>query len=451
MKKNLFLIGILTLLQILILFQRDVFCKHKIWGEAGYLVNYERIKKGHEYLIPEYNENDTLKEIERWRVDQKGYLTLNFRYDTYLDIVSDFTIPLSDEDSSEISTTVQELYLTFFPSYRTSFRLGKQRLEWGSSKVFNSIDKLEDTPNPFSTRVIEEGLSGIKTVLMLSEIISFSILILPESELRWSRFALRGDFLLWDTDIGIGLIKYNLNHLDSFKVDNEKVIIDDFHVNNYDTVNIEVLPSKRDRFAGFIDLARYFGNYGIYSEFEYRYSRENEYAFFDSSKEKYIRNEEDFLSHHVFRLTTGFHYEMSKKPFLRFIAEYFYNSEGFTNSEAKRFYKKYIDHKMKRPDLPMILPQQLRIFGNFRQHYLYLGLLDIELKDYMSLGFSLLSNIETFAFNFAPEITLNIDKTVFINIKYDLFHQSSDNNENPSYLSLYEIDQRVTLSVKTNF
>ena len=97
-------------------------------------------------------------------------------------------------------------------------------------------------------------MPGINAEYFATEWLGISVFAIPQEELRWSRFAGRFDLVLFDTDIGLGVIKYNFDHIESIAATGLKT-------------------DTRDRYAWFFDMKRYFNIFGLYAEFEYRNSR----------------------------------------------------------------------------------------------------------------------------------------------------------------------------------
>jgi hypothetical protein len=229
-----------------------------------------------------------------------------------------------------------------------------------------------------------------------------------------------------------------------------------YNYNNLESIDAAANPataitSDLDRYALFFDAIRYFDNLGLYVEFEYRFSRENEYAFKDLAAQYQPHNGGGFTDAPVFRLTCGVSYTMEQSPYLTLMAEYFYNSEGFSASEAKEFYQSFGLHRALYPNDPVFLPQNFGTFGSFRRHYVCLGVTGLQAANSVSLGFLVLSNPETLAFDFIPQVTLDINKSVFFNLKFEYLHQFLDKDEYPTELNFIDYNFRITLSVSTNF
>jgi hypothetical protein len=408
----------------------------QLWGEIGYILDLNRVKEGSESSIDGRNDGERVDEIDRWLAGQTAYVSMYFSYHNMLELGSDFTLDLNDLSSTSLPELVKVLYVSASPTDWCNLTFGKQRLKWGTARVFNAIDKLETIIDPFGVRSLREGVSGIKAVFTPLEWMSLSLLALPDSEFRWSRFAGRLDILFLDIDAGFGVIKYNYSNLEG--VDTA-------------AAPAAAQTSDLDRCALFFDAIRYFDNLGLYAEFEYRFSRENEYAFKDITAQYRPHNGGGFTDVPVFRLTCGITYTMEESPYLTLMAEYFYNSEGFSNAEAREFYRSFGIHRSLYPSDPVFLPQTFGTFGSFRRHYVCLGVTGLQAPGFMSVGLLVLSNPETLAFDFAPQVTLDINKSVFFNLRFEYLHQFLDKDEYPSELNFLDYNFRITFCVTTNF
>lgn len=407
--------------------------KHTIWGDAGYILKLNRIAEEKEGAIPGKEDKNATEEIERWLFNHLVYISFNYRYSNIFELGTDFSIILDDLEKNTINSIIQELSCKVSPADWVMFKFGKQKLKWGVSNVFHPIDKLEVYSDALAVRQVVEGLAGIKVTFIPFEWFSISAVILPELQMRYTRYALRFDFTLpGEVDLGIGGIKYDIKHM-------------------YDIDDGDILTERLDRGAFFIDLVKYFGNFGLYSEFEFRYSRENEYSFIDDTGEFQLYTNNNFEKTPVFRVTGGINYKMRNKPFMNVALEYFFNSEGFNSQEAKDFYSRYKYHEKYYSKDEMVLPFQFDNFGNFRRHYLYLGLTGIEPINFFSLDFTLLANLETASFIFTHGFTFNINKSIYIGLSHDFYFQFTNKDEYPSELNFNKANHVITLEVSTSY
>ncbi|MFH1963714.1 MAG: hypothetical protein ABIJ30_12745 [bacterium] len=402
----------------------------RIWGETGYVIKSDRISSGHELSLPDFISGKKVNETDRWLFTQSAYLELNARLSNRMFVGFDTTLLLSGKEVGSLSNTLKQIYIIVPVSDRCMLSFGKQRLKWGTAKVFNAIDKLEKVLDPLSDERFKEGVAGIKVVLIPSEWFSFSLVAMPETGLNSSRLASRFDFLVLDTDIGFGMIKYNFEHL---------------------TGSSFLTKEKLNCYAAFFDLIRYFGNLGLYLESEYRNLREMEYAFENTDNSSYKVNEYDTVNQPVFRMSTGVHCRIENTLKMDLLFEYFYNNEGFNDAEAKNFYNTYKYYTTSYPKGNHQLPANFVQFGSFRRHYLCLGLQNIEVANNLKLGISAIANLEPLFFDFKPEMEYIIDNNIFILVEYDLYHQYVDSEKSPSLFNFMDKNNSVKLTIKTNF
>jgi hypothetical protein len=399
-----------------------------LYGDSGYLLNLYRVRQDHEAAIPEQEDGDDVDEIERWLFDQLVYLSLSLQYSNVLEVHGDISTPLLWQQAGIVEPSLQQLYLTLLPTDWLSLVLGKQKLQ----------------------RILQKGVNGLKIVLIPTEWLGLSLLGMPDEELRWFKAAFQCELLIEETEIGFGAIKYNHNHLQDMTISWQE---EDF--------TVQMDDKQYDRLALFLTFINFFGDLGIYSEFEYRYSREREFAFIDDDFDmaavmtgnpySYYTRGDGFLDNNIFRITAGLHYLLPQPPYLNVIIEYFYNGEGFTRSQAIDFIDRYQYHMDNYAHLPFTLPPALNRFGSLRQHYLFFGLTDINATDYITLSLSSLANLESLALILVPEISIQINEIIFMNLKYEWLHQFLDKEEEPSDLYFVPMDHRFSLGVNTSF
>lgn len=428
MDRKVYLFLIFILLCRLEIAQAEV--EPRMWGEVGYILNSDRIKSGYESILPDFTPGKEVNKTDHWLFTQSAYLELNARVSNRMFVGLDTTLSLSGKGIGSYTNTLKQIYICVPVSDKCTLSFGKQRLKWGSAKIWGAIDKLEKVLDPLSDERLREGVAGIKTVLIPSEWFSFSFVAMPETGFNSSRLASRFDFLILDTDIGFGVIKYNFDHLAGTS---------------------SLTKERLNCYAAFFDLIRYFDNLGLYLESEYRNSREMEYAFEDTNNGSYKFNKYDTVDQPVFRVSTGAHYRIEDALKMDFFLEYFYNSEGFNDTEAKDFYNTYKYYTISYPTGKHQLPTNFGQFGSFRRHYLYLGLQNMEVTNNLKLGISAIANLESLFFDFKPELEYTINNNIFMLIEYDLYHQYVDKEKSPSLFNFMDKNNSVKVTVKTNF
>lgn len=450
---------------------------HTITGDTGYILEAARITNGHESAVKgkDYEDGDAVnEEAERWFLHHVAYITFNYRYSNIIEAGADFSLVLEDPTANSLNTIFQKVYVKANPTLWLSMTFGKQQLKWGTMDVFHPINKLEKTGDPTANRILLEGLAGCKFVFFPTHWLAITTLVLPDLELQYTRSALRFDFTFAEIDLGVGAVKYDFTHFDEldteYDIDVEWEVNPAWTIQGYypevDGVTPDFLASRKHSAAGFVDFVRWFNNFGLTAEFQFKYSREMEYAMISEDAVKtadisktgqsvnlpqYERFNGENIYVPTFRAAVGFTYEMQAKPGLTLHAEYFFNSEGYTWHEAGLFYKRYTYHKENYSSYPMFLPAHLGTFGNFRQHYAYIGVTGIELTKFMQVGFSVMANCETLAFRFHHEVTFDIRNLIYLSFKYDLYHQFLDDTIYPSDLNFMDYRHKISFSVSTSY
>jgi hypothetical protein len=399
-----------------------------LWGSGGY------------YLESYRKKSMDAEGINRWFNTQYVYLGLNYRFLNSMEATADIMHYLTPAPGfNDPLISIQKLYISTTVSDWLCLTFGKQRLKWGTAKVYNSIDKLQAVVNPYDTRQMLEGVPGINAEYFISEWLGFSVFAIPREELRRTGFAGRFDLVLLDTDIGLGVIKYNFDHIKAI-------------------TQSGLETETKDRYAWFFDIKRYFGSVGVYSELEYRTTREKEYAFFNGVE--YNLNNKNTARNNVYRVTAGmdFPFKISGRSDMTLSMEYFYNSEGFSENEALEFYKNYKTHipavSFNSPVIktPMLLPSDFSRYGTFRKHYYFLSFSGIQIIfNKMWFSLSSLGNLETLSCSFQPEFLFKIDNLVFINLNYNYYHCFKNEDKYPSELNFFDRNQSLALSVNISF
>ena len=409
---------------------------HSLHGDAGYVLQLQRVNEGSEGQLPGRSDGESVPEFDRWLTGQSAFIGIDYRYSHFIGVQARVVSSLQGEGAVTLMPTLQQLSLMIAPLDWASITMGRQNLKWGTARTYNAIDALEVVAEPFAASftddVIRRGFSGMKLLLIPNEWLSFSLLGIPAEEIRWSRLACRLDLLLWDTDIGIGASNYAYTNLKGI------------------TAGSVPVTEKQDRVAVFFDCARYFGNLGFYGEAQWRYSRQNRYGFKGTTD--YSINTEDYADAHVLRVTGGVHYQMAAPPFLDLSLEYFYNSEGYDTEEARDFHSKY-EYHASNYDLrlyPMVLPPNFGTFGSFRRHYGYAGV-SVEILSDVRIGLRAHMNIETLAYMIQPSVSMVFHNAVSATLAYSGSYQFLDRQERPSELSFSVSDHVVTFSIGAAF
>jgi hypothetical protein len=147
--------------------------RQRIWGGAHYTA---------------VGDDASAATFDQWQVTQEAGLSLNFRSDSGVEVLGDFVVPINPDLDVSPNAVIQQLSLRFSPSDLVTLIVGKQRLNWGTAKIFSAIDTLEVRANPLDVRSVLTGVSGIKAAIIPNEWLSLSLIMLPAEDLRWSRW-----------------------------------------------------------------------------------------------------------------------------------------------------------------------------------------------------------------------------------------------------------------------
>jgi hypothetical protein len=389
-----------------------------IWGEVGYVGTLEHRKA---WATPPGD--------SRWDTVQSTWASLNFRWDRYLELGVDVNMPVDGDDAWHADTVVKELYADLSPLDAVSFRVGRQRLKWGTGKVFHPIDKLEAPPDPFATRQVIEGIDGVKAEWVTSGQLSLSVLVLDEDPFSDTRYALRVDTMIGDVDLAVGLITY-----------------DHVHVRNRPSgagAGFDLDLQSLERLAFFAETAGYIGQLGFYGELEVLESRDMEYAFADPGGGPGIVSDSSFADDSSFRACIGLSYEQYGDVQYRIAVEYFYSSAGLGTTEARRFLDGFMSHPS---GVDRLVYPHFGELGWFRRHYGAFSVDNVELVDHLFFGLYAATNIDSRAYLVSPELTLQLfNNELFIKVKHNWYHATRDRRAYPSMLSFLDKDNEVSI------
>lgn len=359
-----------------------------------------------------------------WSALQTLSLALHFQYKSDLSLVSELSTHLDAAAPPSWDRVIGQLFLTFHPTAYLSLSVGRQRQSWGSARIFAAVDKLDPVANALSATPALSGVSGVKAVLIPNEWLSLSGLFMPEADLRWSRAAFKADVLvLGEIDLGVGAIKYNFTHR---------------------TASGSGFGAELwDRWAFLADGAWFWDRFGFFGEMLWRPSRDKEYSINGSSLT-------GGLDSPVLRAAGGIQMSLpswNDFPEMTLLAEYFYNQDGFDPGEARAFANLY---KPNRNSPGLVLPSRIGHFGEFRQHYAYVGLSDVPLTEELGLSSSVSVNLETWSGRLSIGAGWTIDKRVRVNIGWERFG-SLRGEEELSELLFFDERNLIRLSVNSGF
>jgi hypothetical protein len=167
---------------------------------------------------------------------------------------------------------------------------------------------------------------------------------------------------------------------------------------------------------------------------------------------------DDHENRPVYRNTIGMDLpvKIGGRSDMQFIAEYFYNSEGFTPQEAWYFNRRMEQHRYysraQGYAFPMMLPRDFTRFGTFSRHYFCAGITGIEIiGNRVWAGMVTIGNIEPRLVIFRPQLNFKIDNIVFIDIYYSYMARFRDTEAYLSEYSYSNINNSLALFVNASF
>ncbi len=387
----------------------------RIWGEAYY-----------QAVADDASSSDLLD----LGIAQEAGLELNLRSGTGLEFISDFVLPLNPELDTPPDAVIQQLYIRVSPFAGVTLTAGKQRLNWGTAKVFSAIDTLEVRANPLDVRSVLSGVSGLKVEILPSDWFGLSLAVLPGSTLRRSRLAARADFLAEDLglDLGIGVVKYTYLDRD---------------------VPAAADPIPLDRAAVLSDAAWSHESLVLYEEVQLRWGRETGYQFPGMAGFENFGGRDD----PVFRGVGGMMLQLElglARP-ATFLLEYLYNGDGLSGVEARSFHSRHaawLDAGLPSGDQ---VPAALQGIGGFRRHYVCASLTNVALDRSLLLSLTGILGIDSLFSRFEASLEWDPSQATSIVLSYELYNAFDGTGDSPTELILIPFRNRLILSVSTSF
>jgi hypothetical protein len=364
-----------------------------------------------------------------WGIAQETGLSLNVQAAGGLELLADFTLPFSPDEDLAPEAVVLQLFVRFSPFDGATVSAGRQRLNWGTAKIFSAIDTLEVRANPLDLRVVLPGVTGLKVELMPSDRIGISLVALPTTNIRWSRAAVRLD-LVEETlglDLGLGAVKYTF----------------------LDRTVPGADPQPLDDLALMSDGAWSSGPLVLYEEMQLRWGRETGYSFPGMSGFDDLGGRGEA----VFRGVGGIMLQAGlglARP-ATILVEYLYNGDGFNPDEARQFESRYAAWQTAGSPSGAQMPAVLTILGGFRRHYLSAALQDVALDKTVFLGVTGVMGIDSLLARLGISLEWKPSQETSVMMGYELFHAFLLAADQPTELLLVPFCSRVTLAISTSF
>jgi hypothetical protein len=392
--------------------------------------------------------------ISDWSAAQHAGLSFNLRSPSGLEILSDLSVKLNSLSENSLETVIQQLSIRFAPSDWLSLVAGKQRLKWGTGKVFAAIDKGEQRADPLDRRAVLSGLSGVKAEILPLDWLGVSLLVMPETDLRWTRFAGRLDLTVADLglDFGFGAIKYQYAPWKT-----------QYSLSDPAGQDLGVAlaagadcQDRLDRVALIADGAWGAGDITIYGEGELRWGRETGYwlpgmvraeDFGTASRDQLVVRG---LAGLMWQLQLG----LSRPASL--ILEYDFQGDGLDQAESAAFRDRWQAWQGLAAATPAlagqgVVPAGFYGTGSFRRHYAALALNGLALDRYLLARGSLIAGLDSGLLLGSLGLSYEFLKGVSVDLGWDAWGALLPESEQATELMLFGGRNRLSLSVSAGF
>lgn len=337
-----------------------------------------------------------------WVTSQAAAVGLSGRWGSSFKLDGQLRAPF-DGTPVTADALVQQLTLTWNPSSWAVVTFGKQRLKWGTARVFSAVDGLEPTYDPLHPRAVLDGVTGVKAEVLPTDWLSVSTLILPAPALKNTKEALRFDVLWGEADLSAGVIH-------------------------------EVFEGS-DRASFYADYAQFFDRFGFYGEAEVKSFR----STWGSETNRWTPKA---------TLGTQIEFPVWLNGTLRWLTEYHYNGDGFSAAEAEDFaqaWKTRFD-----PGSTFSFPRGLGVAA-FSRHYGYTGLSGVPVTDKLSLGASALAGLDTGFVLARAEAWYTVDQNLSVGLDYSRFDRWPGGPRRTSEALLVKQTNQVSLTVSGSY
>jgi len=351
-------------------------------------------------------------------VAQEGGFSLNARSPRGLEALVDIVVPLDVDREITPEALAAQLYVRASPAPGVSVAAGRQRLNWGTARIFSPIDTLEIRANPLDLRPFLPGLAGLKVDVFPNESFGLSLVALPASDIRWSRAAVRVELLLEGVglDLGFGLVKYGD-------------------------------PGLSDRVALLGDGAWSIGPLVLYEEIQLRWGRSSGYLFPGMLAVEDLGGAGEPVVRAAAGVTLPVDLGLTRPQTL--LVEYFFNGDGLTPDEARTFASRYVAWQGAGAPAGAALPGAFASLGGLRRHYAAAAFRDIALDRFLLLGVTAIYGIDSMLGWLAVELEWEVAQGTSFGLRCETGHAFRP--DEPTDLLLIPFRNRITLSVTTGY
>jgi hypothetical protein len=349
-----------------------------------------------------------------WTSTQSALLGLSGRWGQALQLEGQVSAPFDASVKLSADDLVSQLALTWDVTPWSVVTFGKQRLKWGTARVFSAVDGLEPTYDPGHPNAVLSGVTGVKLEVLPNEWLGLSALVLPTATLGDSKLAARADVLADDTDLSAGVIRS--------------------------------VTTGTNHWAFYADGARFFDRFGVYGEFQLKDTRDRAWSYSGGAGTLGLS-----AGGWTPKATAGLQVEFPVwlNGTLRWLTEYHYNGAGFTDAEASDFRTAW-DHRNSATAFSVPSAFASGGVGVFGRHYGYTGLSGIPVTDKLSTGVSVLGGFDTGFLLGRADLAYEVDQNLSVDLTYTRFTSLPGTSGTSEALFIPQRDE-VSLSVTGSF
>lgn len=294
------------------------------------------------------------------------------------------------EQETQYKYLFHELFWDYSLNNQLLFRVGKQRVAWGSGYAWNPTDTMEPQKDPFHPKDEKEGISAIKSHILFKSfyLTTFGVY---NNETKSVEFAGK---------LGTSLFNFDLS-LSLHKVHNRQ-------------------PSIGLDFVGF------FSDLGVYGE---AITKKGTDRYYVTNNGQLQRKNDRYFSKYVLGLT----YVLFSN--IMFTAEYFHNDEGYSKEEMQNFVN--------------YLPQHAQVYTpiGMGKNSLFFLVVYPDLLEIISLKGIMLTNLFNLSSVLLPEIVVSPTDYFSLAVMFQVYTDGTIESEK----NLCPIDRCIRLRVMLYF
>lgn len=321
----------------------------------------------------------TVQDGSDWTTAQAASLGLTARWGSTLRLDGQLRAPF-DGSALTADALLQQLSITWNLDSSSVITFGKQRLKWGTARVFSAVDGLEARYDALHPNAVLDGVTGVNAEILPNDWLSLSVLVLPAPTLKNTRQAFRADVLWGEADLSAGVV--------------------------------HGWEGSRQRGSVYADFAWFGERLGLYGEASLKSWRDRAWSYQKGATTLGLAASDAWTPKAT--LGTQIEFPVWLNGTLRWLSEYHYNGEGFDVGEARDFEKAWsqrttADHFSVAPGLGVT---------TFSRHYAYTGLQGLPITEKLSLAGSGLAGLDTGFFLGRVTADYAVDQGLFVALEY---------------------------------